>query len=96
MSMHFRELASKVAADGLITPDEILSLRRTGWSDGQITPEEAEAIFAINDAIDVPTNEWSDYFVEALGEFIINGVDLETVVPAHVQVALATHVCPFR
>jgi hypothetical protein len=75
MSMHFRELASKVAADGLITPDEILSLRRTGWGDGKIAPEEAEAIFAINDAIDAPTNEWSDFFVQALGEFIVNGVE---------------------
>lgn len=75
MSMHFRELASKVAADGAITPDEILSLRRDGWGDGKIVPDEAEAIFAINDAIAAPSAEWSDFFVEALGEFIINAVE---------------------
>jgi len=75
MTMHFRDLADKAAADGAITPDEILALRRQGWSDGQINPDEAEAIFAINDAIAAPDAEWSDFFIEALGEFIINRVE---------------------
>jgi hypothetical protein len=75
MSMHFRELASKVAADGAITPEEILSLRREGWGDGRVAPDEAEAVFAINDALATRSAEWSDFFVEALGEFIINAVE---------------------
>jgi len=75
MSMHFREIAQQAAADGVITADEILALRRAGWSDGKIQPEEAEAIFLINDQLREPTNEWSEFFVEALGEFIINGVE---------------------
>lgn len=75
MTMHFRDLADKAAADGAITPDEILALRRQGWSDGRINPDEAEAIFAINDAIAMPDAEWSDFFVEAIGEFIINRVE---------------------
>ena len=48
MSIHFRDLAEQAAADGAIAPEEILSLRRAGWGDGRIQPEEAEAIFAIN------------------------------------------------
>lgn len=75
MSMHFREIAEQAAADGVIAPDEILALRRAGWSDGQIQPDEAEAIFAINDHLRETTREWSDFFVEALGEFIVNGVE---------------------
>ncbi len=75
MSMHFRDLASKVAADGAISTDEVLSLRRDGWGDGRIVPDEAEALFAINDAIAAPSTEWSDFFVEALGEFIVNQVE---------------------
>ena len=35
MSMHFRDLAEQVAADGAIAPEEILSLRRAGWTDGR-------------------------------------------------------------
>lgn len=73
MSMHFRDLAEQAGADGAITPEEILALRRAGWSDGAIQPEEAEAIFAINDRIAEASAEWSDFFVEALAEFAVNG-----------------------
>jgi hypothetical protein len=75
MSMHFHDLAGRVAADGAITAEEILSLRQIGWGDGSIGPDEAEAIFAINDAVAAPSAEWSDFFVEALGEFIVNQVE---------------------
>jgi len=75
MSMHFREIAEQAAADGVITAKEILALRRAGWSDGAIQPEEAEAIFVLNDQLREPTNEWAEFFVEALGEFIVNGVE---------------------
>jgi len=75
MSMHFRDLATKVAADGVISAEEILSLRRAGWGDGRIVPDEAETLFAINDEIVTPSAEWSDFFVEALGEFIVNAIE---------------------
>ncbi|MBM3594822.1 MAG: hypothetical protein FJX31_03275 [Alphaproteobacteria bacterium] len=75
MSIDFREMASKVAAERAITSDEILSLHREGWGDGRIVPDEAEAAFATNDAIASPSAEWSDFLVEALGEFIINGLE---------------------
>lgn len=75
MSIHFRDLAEQAAADGAIAPEEILSLRRAGWGDGRIQPEEAEAIFAINDHLAEPSAEWCDFFVEALSEFLVNGTD---------------------
>lgn len=73
MSMHFRDLAEQAAADGAISSEEILALRRAGWSDGAIQPDEADAIFAINDQLAEPTVEWTDFFVEALSEFVVNG-----------------------
>ncbi len=75
MTMHFGETALRAAADGAIGADEILALRRAGWADGQMTPEEAEALFIANDQLDQPSREWCDFFVEALGEFIINTVE---------------------
>ena len=75
MSMHFREIAEQAAADGTITAVEILALRREGWASGRIEPVEAEALFVINDRMARHAREWSDFFVEALGEFIINGVE---------------------
>ena len=73
MTMHFADIARQAAAEGVITAEEILALRRAGWSDGTMTPEEAEAVFALNDALAEPTPEWSDFFVEAIGEFVVNG-----------------------
>lgn len=75
MSMYFRDLAAQAAADGTISPEEILILRRAGWSDGKIDADEAEAIFAVNDRIHEPTAAWTDFFVEALGEFIVNSTE---------------------
>ena len=73
MSIQFADLAKAVAADHRVSAGEILELRRLGWGDGQIRRDEAEAIFAINRRLDAPEAEWVDFFVEALGEFILNG-----------------------
>jgi hypothetical protein len=73
MSMHFCDLAVQAALDGAIAPEEILALRRDGWSDGAVDAAEAEAIFTLNDHIAQATPEWTDFFVEALGEFVVNG-----------------------
>lgn len=75
MSMHFRELALQAAADGVIGADEILELRQAGWADGRIDPEEAEALFIANDRIAEPSAQWTEFFVEALSEFIVNTVE---------------------
>jgi len=72
MSMHFSAIARQAAADGVITPDEILALRREGWGGGAITPEEADAIFAINAALSERPAEWCDFLVEAIGEYVLN------------------------
>ena len=75
MSIHFADLARSVAADGQVAPEELIALRRLGWGDGQITREEAESIFAINRALTETSGEWVDFFVEALGEFVLNGTE---------------------
>lgn len=75
MSMHFRDLATRLGADGAITSEQILELRRAAWSDGHISPEEAEAIFDLNDQLHDAPAEWSDFFVEAESEFIVNAVE---------------------
>jgi len=73
MTYQFRALAEQAQADGQITAAEILNLRRDGWADGRIEAAEAEAIFVLNDHLAERTNEWADFFVEALGEFILAG-----------------------
>jgi hypothetical protein len=73
MTVPFVRIACQAAAEGAISADDILALRRAGWTDGAILPDEAEAAFVLNDALPEPTAEWSDFFVEAIGEFVVNG-----------------------
>jgi hypothetical protein len=73
MTTHFIELAKAAAADGQVNPEELLALRRQGWGDGIITRGEAEALFAVNNTLAQRSPEWCDFFVEAIGEFVLNG-----------------------
>jgi len=75
MTTHFTELAQRAAADGQVTSQELLALRRQGWGDGIITREEAEALFAVNNTLNERDSEWCDFFVEAIGEFVLNGTE---------------------
>lgn len=75
MTTHFSELAKAAAVDGIVDPQEVLALRRQGWGDGIIVREEAEALFALNDAVVDRGQEWCDFFVEAIGELILNGTE---------------------
>lgn len=72
MTTHFTELAQRAAVDGEVSSEEVLALRRQGWGDGIITREEAEALFAVNNALSERDQEWCDFFVEAVGEFVLN------------------------
>lgn len=75
MTINFPELARQAAADGAITPEEVLTLRRSAWPDGRIDQTEAEAILAINEVVSVKSPEWIDFLVEAVGEYILNGTE---------------------
>lgn len=75
MTMHFRDLAAQAAAAGRIGVEEILELRRAGWADGKMDPDEAETLFHANDHLPDASAEWCDFFVEALSEFIVNTVE---------------------
>jgi hypothetical protein len=53
-----------------ITDNEVLKLRRYVWADGSISPDEASQLFDLNDAAS-PSNDWSDFFVEAMCDYLI-------------------------
>lgn len=75
MTINFPELARQAAADGAITPEEVLALRRSAWPDGRIDETEAEAILAINEVVSAKSPEWIDFLVEAVGEYVLNGTE---------------------
>lgn len=73
MTVQFADLARQAAAERAISADGVLALRRAGWDDGVLGPDEADALFALNDALADRSPEWTDFFVEAIGEFVVNG-----------------------
>lgn len=75
MTMQFSAIAAQAVAEGKIAHEEILVLRQLGWADGRMDPDEAETLFAANDALVEPDPEWSAFFVEALSHFIVNTVE---------------------
>ena len=72
MSVIFSELVGKIGADGAISSDDILKLRQEAWPDGQISADEAEAIFALNRQLEDKSADWVAFFVEAIGEYVLN------------------------
>lgn len=53
-----------------ISHEDVLKLRAQIWSDGSVTPQEASQLFDMNDAAG-SSAEWSDFFVEAMCDFLI-------------------------
>ena len=74
MNPSFDILARRVAEDGRVSADELLELRRSAWPDGVISKDEAEAIFALNRQLTERGPDWTDFFVEAIGEFVVNQI----------------------
>jgi hypothetical protein len=73
MMTHFSHVAARAAADGQISSEELLVLRQELWGDGIVSPAQAETLFAVNRSLDDRSPEWCDFFVEAIGEFVLNG-----------------------
>jgi hypothetical protein len=54
-----------------ISAAEVLQLRARVWSDGSVSPQEANHLFELNRSV-APSPEWTDFFVEALCEFVLS------------------------
>ena len=62
---------SEIKARGSIKDADVLKLRRSYYDDGHISAEEAEIIFALNDACPVQDPAWADCFVETITDYIV-------------------------
>lgn len=72
MTFSFSDFAAALKGGASIAPEDVLSARRRAWGDGAIAREEAEAIFEIDRLAADPPHEWTDFFVEALTEYVVN------------------------
>src|SRR5205085_11827511 len=53
-----------------VNAEELRDLRQRLWADGGISQAKAEELFARNAAA-APSNEWTDFFIEALCGYLI-------------------------
>lgn len=54
-----------------VSSDELRALRAQIWADGSVTAAEAEKLFEMNRSVE-PSAEWTDFFVEAISEFMLS------------------------
>lgn len=72
--MSAQSLTSRLAAigaDGYVSADEVLFLRRTVFADGIVAPEELDALFALGDRAPKGDAEWLQFFAEAAADFYL-------------------------
>ncbi len=62
---------AEIKARGSIKDADVLKLRRSYYDDGHITADEADIIFALNDACPVQDPAWADCFVETITDYIV-------------------------
>jgi hypothetical protein len=63
---------AEIKARGSIKDADVLKLRRNYYDDGRITAEEADVLFALNDACPVQDPAWAECFVEAITDYIVD------------------------
>ena len=71
-----------IIARRAITDFDVARLRRAFYKDGVITPEEAEQLFEANDACGVKDATWTEFFNEALTDYLVNQATPEGYVTA--------------
>ena len=74
-----------------ITAQQVLELRARVWSDGTVSAEEADNLFALNRTA-APSNEWTAFFVEAICEFLLSNEEPRGYISDSGASWLITHV----
>ena len=66
------EAVEAILSRGKITADDVLTLRRSVFWKGVVTPDDAEMAFTLNDRLEASADpSWQQFFVEALTDYIV-------------------------
>lgn len=82
----------EIEARGTISDTDVLKLRGLLYEDGEITREEAEALFRLNDMCTTKDPAWAQLFVEAIGDYAVNQAEPEGYLTAENAAWLISHV----
>ena len=72
MSFSFSDFTASLKDGRQVTPEDVLAVRRAVWPDGRVSDAEAGLVFELNRLIREPSNEWRDFFIEALTDYVVN------------------------
>ena len=61
-----------LTSKGRITAEDVVMLRSEVFGDGVVTRGEAEALFALDATTRDKCQEWPEFFVEAIGDYIVH------------------------
>lgn len=64
-------LIRRIGADGYVSADDVLFLRKNVFADGVVSRAEIGALFALAEKAPHGDREWADYFVEAAADFFL-------------------------
>lgn len=67
----FKALIEDITTHGELTDAGLLSLRRATGHDFEISSQEADALFHINDTVKT-TDGWNEYFINAITTFLVS------------------------
>lgn len=68
---NFGPYAELLKTPGVISDDDVLHFRREVFQDGFVSQLEADAVFALNDAIQTKCEAWNEFLVEAMTDYIV-------------------------
>ena len=73
MNTPLKKLVKAIVADGVVDAAEVAGMRKRLYADGVIDRDEADFLFAVNDAVSGNKNApgWRKLFVEALTDFVL-------------------------
>ncbi|WP_417591285.1 hypothetical protein [Parasphingorhabdus sp.] len=72
MEMDVSGLIGEIKAKQAIGAEDVMTLRKEIWPDGVISADEADLLFEINDLDSHPSEEWLEFFVAAITEYVVN------------------------
>ena len=75
MTFSFSDFSSALKSGATLSAQDVLALRRAVWPDGVVARAEADAIFELHRLALEPGTEWSDFFVEAIADHVLNATE---------------------
>jgi len=67
----FLDFSNDLLAQGTMDADELLEFRRMTGKDFEISSNEADILFKVNNTVETP-DDWPEYFINAISHYLLN------------------------